>query len=248
MQNRTLKAASMNVCVSNHTLKEILDRGVDPSKACVIPNGIDFKEIMSFKNGVGRHPHVDAVFSVQSPVLLSVSRLVMSKGIHRVIEAMPRIISEVPGAQYFIVGDGHYREQLTQLANASPARDNITFLGALTDEEKFECYANCDVFVLPSEVEGFGVVFLEANAFAKPVVAGRIGGVPEAVEDEESGLLVDPHNVDEIAEAVIRLLKNTGEAARLGDNGRRRVERQFSWKASAGDFLSVIHNVLDERR
>ena len=238
----------MNVCVSNHTLKEVLDRGVNPSTACVVYNGIDFKEIASFKSCVERYPHVDAAFSAQSPVLLSVSRLVMSKGIHRVIEAMPRIILEVPGTQYVILGDGPYRDHLRQLAYASPARDNITFLGALTDEEKFECYANCDVFVLPSEVEGFGIVFLEANAFGKPVVAGRIGGVPEAVEHEQTGLLVDPHNVGEIAEAVIRLLKNTGEATRLGDNGRRRVERQFSWKASARNFLSVVSDVIEERR
>ena len=248
LHNRTLRAASMNVCVSNYTSREVLDRGVDPSRICVIPNGVDFQQIESFQSCSGNYPRVDAGFPTRGPVLLSVSRLVMPKGIHRVIEAMPRILSEVPGTQYVIVGDGQYREHLMRLATASPARDSITFLGALTDEEKFECYNRCDVFALPSEVEGFGVVFLEANAFGKPVVGGRIGGVPEAVVHGETGLLVNPHNVGDISEAVIRLLKHPEEAAKLGENGRHRVRNQFGWKASASKLLSVIRDVLEERQ
>ena len=246
MKNRMLKSASMNICVSNSTAKEVLARGVDPSSICTVYNGIDFEEIVSFQSRSGRYPHVDAGFPTRGPVLLSVSRLVMPKGIHRVIEAMPRILSEVPGTQYVVVGDGPCREHLSRLAQASPAAQNITFLGALTDEEKFECYRRCHVFALPSELEGFGVVFLEANAFGKPVVGGRIGGVPEAVVHGETGLLVNPHNAGDISEAIIRLLKHPEEAFRLGENGRHRVRNQFGWKESASKFLSVVRDVLEE--
>ena len=78
---------------------------------------------------------------------------------------------------------------------------------------------------MPSEREGFGIAFLEANAFGKPVVGGRVGGVPDAVVQGTTGLLVDPRSDSEVAEAIIRLLKNPEEARRLGDNGRRRVEK-----------------------
>jgi phosphatidylinositol alpha-1,6-mannosyltransferase len=91
---------------------------------------------------------------------------------------MPRIVSEVPGTRYVIVGDGAYREHLTWLADASPVADAITFLGALNDDEKFDCYSRCDVFAQPSEIEWLGIVYLGANAFGKPVVGGRMGAFP----------------------------------------------------------------------
>ena len=157
---------------------------------------------------------------------------------------MPRIVSEAPGTRYVIVGDGSDREYLMRLAAASDVADAITFLGELTDDEKLDCYSRCDVFALPSEREGFGIVYLEANAFGKPVVGGRIGGVPDAVIHGETGLLVDPRSESEVAEAIIRLLENPEEARRLGDNGRRRVENELTWKESARRLLTVIRGVL----
>ena len=162
-----------------------------------------------------------------------------------VIGAMPRIVSEASGTRYVIMGDGPDRDHLMRLAAASPVADAITFLGALSDDEKFECFSRCDVFAMPSEREGFGIAFLEANAFGKPVVGGRIGGVPDAVVHGETGLLVDPRSDSEVAEAIIRLLKNPDEARRLGDNGRRRVENELTWNQSARKFLSVIRGVLE---
>ena len=240
-----LRKAARNVCVSNYTAGLVADRGVDPRKICVIPNGVDLREIESRRARTGSSPRVDAAFSDPGPVVLTVARLVLSKGIQRVIGAMPRIVAETPGTRYVIVGDGPDREHLMRLAAESPVADAITFLGAANDDEKFECYGRCDVFVLPSEREGFGIVFLEANAFGKPVVGGRIGGVPDAVVHGETGLLVDPRSDSEVAEAIIRLLRNPDEARRLGDNGRRRVENELTWKQSARKFLSVIRGVLE---
>ena len=240
-----LRKASRNVCVSNYTASAVAACGVDPRKICVIPNGVDLREIDSWRDRRGSSRRVDAAFSGPGPVVLTVARLVLSKGIQSVIGAMPRIVSEAPGTRYVIVGDGPDREHLVRLAAASPVADAITFLGALSDDEKFDCYNRCDVFALPSQREGFGIAFLEANAFGKPVVGGRVGGVPDAVVHGETGLLVDPRSESEVAEAIILLLKKTDEARRLGDNGRRRVENELTWKESAGKFLSVIRGVLE---
>ena len=159
---------------------------------------------------------------------------------------MPAILSRVPGARYVIVGDGGDRERLHAIAARSPARSSINFLGQLTGDRKFECYARCDVFALPAREDGFPIVVPEANAFGKPVVGGRSGGIPEAVAHGENGLLVDPGSTDEVAAAITRLLEDPAEARRLGANGRSRVENEFTWKASAAALLSVVRDVLEQ--
>ena len=221
------------ICVSKDTAQDVIRHGAPPEKVHVISNSVDMQ-------GIRMH------LSESRPkgnTLLTVSRLEEHKGIQRVINAMPRILANVPDARYVIVGDGGYRESLMSLAKASPARDVITFTGAVTDYEKFNHYNNCRVFVMPSEEEGFGIVFLEANAFGKPVIGGDVMGVPEAVVDGVTGFLVDPHDVDAIADRVIHLLRNPDEANRLGENGRRRVELEFSWEASAQKFLDLVGSV-----
>ena len=132
-----------------------------------------------------------------SRTVLTVSRLMDRKGIDRVIEAMPAIVRNVPGTRYVVVGDGGDRERVHDLASKSPVRSSITFLGPLTGDKKFECYSRCDVFALPAREDGFPVVIPEANAFGKPVVGGRSGGIPEAITHGENGLLVDPNSVDD---------------------------------------------------
>ena len=239
-----LRRASWNVCVSSYSARWVVSCGVDAGKISVIPNGVDLGEIDSWRARVGSSRRVNVEAAEGGRVVLTVARLSPSKGVRTVIRALPRIIAEVPGTRYVIVGDGEDREHLMQLAAESPVADAITFRGALTGDDKFDCYSRCDVFALPSEREGFGIVFLEANAFGKPVVGGRIGGVPDAVVHGETGLLVDPRSDSEVAEATIRLLTNPDEARRLGDNGRRRVEDEFTWSQSARKLLSVIRGVL----
>lgn len=238
---RVCKARSLNyktsnkvICVSKDTAQDVIRHGAPPQKVRVINNAVDMQNIRT---------HLSES-KLKGNVLLTVSRLVEHKGIQRVIEAMPRILAKVPDARYVIVGDGDYRESLMSLAKASPARDVITFTGAVTDYEKFNHYNNCRVFVMPSEEEGFGIVFLEANAFGKPVIGGDVMGVPEAIVDGVTGFLVDPHDVDAIADRVIHLLRNPDEANRLGENGRRWAELEFSWKASAQKFLDIVHPEL----
>ena len=239
-----LKSASINLCPSNHTARELEKFGAGLHTIHVAHPGLDAHAIELFRERKKRFPSLNAVFPIGQPTILSVCRLEPSKGVHKIIEAMPRIVSEAPDTRYVIVGDGSDRERLRRLAYESPAKDSIAFLGYLTEEEKFECYSRCDIFAMPSEEEGFGMVFLEANAFGKPVIGGNVGGVPDAVVHEETGLLVDPSNTDQIANAIVRLLTNPVEARRFGDNGKRRVESEFTWEATASVVLSVIRDAM----
>ena len=241
----TVRAASRVICVSSYIRSFVLDDGVKPEKVFRIPNGFDLREIDAYRsrNYPGRFRDLDAAFPPGCPTVLTVSRLMDRKGIDRVIEAMPAIVRQVPGTRYVVVGDGGDRERVHGLASKSPVGDSITFLGPLTGDNKFECYSRCDVFAMPSREDSFPIVFPEANAFGKPVVGGRSGGVPDAITHQDNGLLVDPDSVDDIAHAITGLLENPAEAHRLGANGRRRVEDEFTWKASATALLSVVREV-----
>ena len=250
LRKTTVQSASRVICVSNYIRSLVLDDGIKSDKAVTIPNGFDYREVDSYRSRsyAGRFPSVDSAFPSGCPTILTVSRLMDRKGIDRVIEAMPKIIAEVPETRYIIVGNGGDRNRLSSLVSESLARDSITFLGPLTGDEKFECYDRCDVFVLPSRDDGFAMVFPEANAFGKPVVGGRSGGVPDVITHGENGLLVDPCDIDEIAESVIRLIKEPSEAQRLGNNGKYKVKNEFNWKMSAANLISVLYDSIKDTK
>ncbi len=237
----TLRAASKVICVSEYSLSLLLEHSDLPSeKAVAIPNGVNLPEVDAYL--AGRTNKRD----IENPVLLTVARLDRRKGFDRVIEAMPRIVSEAPGTQYIIVGGREDEQYLKSLASQSPCGDAITFTGPVFGDQLFEFYEKSDIFVMPSRCpyESFGIVFPEANAFGKPAIAGNWGGQKEAVLHDETGLLVDPDSVDEIADAILSLINNPERAYRLGQNSRRRVEEELNWESHATKLLSIIHDAL----
>ena len=169
------------------------------------------------------------------PVVACVSRLVERKGQDVLIRAMPAIRRRVPDACLLIVGGGPDRPRLETLASSAPA-GSVILAGELADDVLPSVYAAADVFAMPCrsrfaglEVEGFGIVFLEAAASGKPAVAGNSGGAAEAVMDGETGLVVDGRHEGAVAEAVSALLADPARAAAMGKAGRARAERLFAW-------------------
>ncbi|MBI4543702.1 MAG: glycosyltransferase family 4 protein, partial [Gemmatimonadetes bacterium] len=133
--------------------------------------------------------------------------------------------------------------------------DRVRFLGEIEDERLPGVYAAADIFVMAArderdrdEVEGFGIVFCEANAAALPVVAGASGGVPDAVRDGETGLLVPPQDAAALADAVRRLLLDAGLRRRLGQGGREWVERYYNWDRAAVEAWAIVEEVAGEGR
>jgi len=189
-------------------------------------------------------------------VLLSVGRLDLHKGHDVVIQALPRILKKIPSLVYIIVGDGPERKRLEQLVRHLGVASKLRMVGSVDDEHLAEYYRLCDIFILPNReiqgrldlIEGFGIVFLEAGACEKPVIGGRSGGVSDAVLHGQTGLLVDPLSVEEVSDAVVRLCKNQAYAQELGQNGRKRCQRELNWVAVAGRLHKALEQLQTARR
>jgi phosphatidylinositol alpha-1,6-mannosyltransferase len=153
-----------------------------------------------------------------------------------------------------IVGAGPFKERLEELAAKLGVGDRIIFAGKVPDDQLPDVYAMCDVFAMPSrarlashDVEGFGLVFLEAGACAKPVVAGRSGGVEDAVVDGGTGIIVDPSDARDVGQALIRLLTDDDLRVRLGQQGRDRIEKERTWSIAGVRVQSILERVRDRK-
>lgn len=182
-------------------------------------------------------------------VVLSAGRLVERKGFQYALMAFERIAQRVPDALFVCIGNGPMRDQLVDMARASSVRDKIHLLPSVDDETLSAWYARCAVYVMPShtlsngDAEGFGMTYLEANAFGKPVIAGRSGGIEDAVERDRTGYCVDGTDVDEIAKAMYVLLTDETKARILGSYGQQRVKQAFRWSTRAEQLITWIRNL-----
>lgn len=136
-------------------------------------------------------------------------------------------------------------EELKAVATEYQLDKSVTFCGRIPDDQLNDYYSLCDVFIMtPREtfpdVEGFGIVFLEANACAKPVIGARSGGVTDAVQHEKTGLLVEPESSSEIANAIIDLMQNEPKRLQLGQNGMQWVRTEMNWKSTTGRLYECL--------
>ena len=150
------------------------------------------------------------------------------------------VLKDVPKTVFVIGGDGSLRSYHESLAKELKVSENVLFTRHIPQEELPRFYAACDIFVIPSVVEAFGLVTIEAMACGKPVIAGRSGGVEEAVVDGKTGILVEPENVSDIREAVLRLLRDEVYAQKLGSDGFTRVRQQFNWKSRSEELKKYM--------
>ncbi|HEX7322340.1 MAG TPA: glycosyltransferase family 4 protein [Mycobacterium sp.] len=181
------------------------------------------------------------------PTVVCVSRLVPRKGQDMLIQALPSIRQRADGAALVIVGGGPYLERLRRLAAQLGIAEHVTFTGGVPRAELPAHYVLGDVFAMPCrtrgaglDVEGLGIVFLEASAAGVPVVAGRSGGAPEAVLDNQTGLVVDGRSVEAIGDAVSKLLADPDLAAAAGAAGRNWVTTHWRWDAMAARLAALL--------
>ena len=164
------------------------------------------------------------------------------KGADTLLAALPRVLKAAPDTVLVLVGDGDDRPRLEHLARNLGVSEQARFLHDLTPEQLFACYVNCDVFALPSRGEGFGIVFLEAMACAKPVIGAAHGGIPDIVQDGVTGLLVPHGDTERLAQALESLLDNPGRAREMGALGRERVRKEYTF----GEFQSRLVKIMDD--
>jgi phosphatidylinositol alpha-1,6-mannosyltransferase len=183
--------------------------------------------------------------------LVSVSRLEPQKGIDTVIRALASLTDGEADVHYAVVGTGEGRREIEALAAELGVAHRLRLLGGVPDADLPALYNLADVYVGASRrtalsVEGFGIAIAEAASAGRPVVAGRSGGIPEAVRNGETGLLVDPESPEEVADSVRRLLRDRPLAARLGEAGRREIERYYNWDRVAADLAAIAAEAAGE--
>ncbi|GAA2490826.1 glycosyltransferase family 4 protein [Streptomyces thermolineatus] len=211
-----------------------------------LPPGVDEKTFHPASGG-------DAVRArlglADRPVVVCVSRLVPRKGQDTLVRAMPEILARVPDAVLLVVGGGPYRAELEKLAERTGVASSVRFTGPVPWEELPAHYGAGDVFAMPCrtrrgglDVEGLGIVYLEASATGLPVVAGDSGGAPDAVLDGETGYVVPGGSPGAVAERVTALLEDPGLRRAMGERGRRWVEDAWRWDALADRLKELLHH------
>jgi phosphatidylinositol alpha-1,6-mannosyltransferase len=183
----------------------------------------------------------------ERPTVLCLSRLVPRKGQDMLIKALPSIRRRVDGAALVIAGGGPYMTALHELADRLGVSDHVTFTGGVPAADLPAYHAMADVFAMPCrtrgaglDVEGLGIVFLEASATGVPVIVGSSGGAPETVQHNKTGIIVDGRSVDQIADAVSGLLADPDRAAKMGAAGRDWVTAHWRWDDLAGRLADLI--------
>jgi phosphatidylinositol alpha-1,6-mannosyltransferase len=242
----SLREAHRVIAVSRETASRVVRLGIPAEKVCVVYPGCD---VALFRPLAPDEELRRRILGSKSNhrVILTVANLVERKGHDVVIRSLPLIRETVPDVVYLIVGIGAHRSTLEQLAVEVGVRDHVVFLGAAERSLLPALYAMADVFAMTSrtredaaDLEGFGLVYLEAAACAKAVVAGRAGGAPEAVVDGETGLLVDPREPNDVGRALTRLLVDAEMRERMAAEGYRRVQRHFVWSRFSRDILALM--------
>lgn len=250
---RALRSADRVLANSRFTKELVHKAGVDPDRIDVVHPGCDSERFRP------REPEPELRRRLlggrdHERVVLTIGNLVARKGHDMVIRALPRLRRTIPDVTYLIVGDGPYRPDLERLAAAAGVADRVVFAGRVPEEDLPRVYALGDVFIMPSreqadlcDVEGFGLVFLEAGACARPVVGGRSGGIPDAIVEGQTGFLVDPHDPEAIAVTLARVLGDRGLAQRLGQQGRERAVGEFAWSRVADRVQGIVDSVCRPR-
>ena len=181
-------------------------------------------------------------------VIVSVGRLVHRKGQDNLIEAMPEILASVPNAHLLLVGEGPYRDHLQKLVTQHGVEAAVTFIGRVQYKELPMYFCAGDIFAMPSrsrlmglEVEGLGIVYLEASACGLPVLAGNSGGAPDAVVHNQTGLVVDGTDSKQIAAGAVQLLTDLESSQKMGAVGRQWIIDNWRWEIWSKDFESLLN-------
>jgi phosphatidylinositol alpha-1,6-mannosyltransferase len=231
------------IAISQFTHDALVEFGVPAERIAVVLPGAEWpvRATKASPQDLREKLGIRAIF-----IILAVGRFIPRKGHEALIEAMPRILMTHPETQLVLVGRGPRFEPACERASRLGLGDRIIFAGHISDDDLYALYDLCDLFALPTgkdthgHVEGFGLVFAEAAARGKPVVAGRSGGVIDAVIDDETGFLVKPGDVEETAGAIIRLLNDKALAERMGRAGRDRVARELNWDVFTQRILEEV--------
>lgn len=233
-QKKLLKGVNQFFPVSNYTANLLKQQSIPTNKITVIPNGTDFKNFYP-----SPYAHLITKWNLaDKKILFTICRHVERKGIQYVLAALPTILQSIPNIHYLIGGTGNYTPTLKSLVSQLQLESHVTFVGRIPNNELNAYYSLCDIFIMtPKEVvpnvEGFGIVYLEANACGKPVIGTISGGVPNAIKHQETGLLIPQKSTAAISAEVVQLMEQEDYRLQLGVNGLDWVKTEMNWAVVA---------------
>jgi len=231
--------SSRVIAVSDAVRRHLVSQGIANEKITVVHNGVDLScyqliDVNEAKAKMGYDPN--------TPLFGVFGRLAPEKGQRVAIETMFLVRNEIPNARLVIAGQGPEQESLRTCAEALGVADQVQFAGFVQDVRQL--MSACDIVIVPSLREGFGLVAVEAMALGRPVVASATGGLPEVVVQSETGILVAPNDPNAIAQALVDLMQDSALRTHLGAAGRRRVEEHFDLTKQCQAILSVLKSPL----
>lgn len=247
LSRSVLRNAAALLANSRNTLALLEREGHAPERIHVVHPGVDpgrFRPDLDSTELRRRHAPRGEI------LLLSVGRLQKRKGHDMAIKALARVADGPLPPRYLIVGDGEERSRLAATAEALGVASRVDFVGEVDSALLPLYYAASDIFIMPNrsvsgDIEGFGIVFLEAAAAGRPTIGGRSGGVAEAIADGQTGILVNGEEAGDVARAIVSLSTNKELRGEMGDAGRRRVLHEFTWERAA-DGVREVHNAVSE--
>lgn len=239
------------ISVSRATRQECIKRGMDPEKGVALPNGFDFKKLNNFPDKKESRNRLQRNFRIPLEnkfMLLTVGRKVKRKGHEWFIrEVMPKLGDNIV---YVTVGDGPEFDSIDDAIDESAFQNRIFLLGRQPDEVLKQAYAAADVFVMPNipvegDMEGFGIVLLEANMARTPAVASDLEGIKDVIEQDQNGYRVPTRDADTFAETVNQLLTNNLE--QFSQQTRNYVQEQFSWDHVAQQYIDFFQTIITKK-
>lgn len=230
--NRILHQASTIVCISQYLCKKVITTFPDLKPKCkILPIGLEFPD--STQTNVER-----------SNFILGAGRLSYEKGFDILIKAFEEVSQNFPDLRLVIVGDGDERPRLERMVASSNLTDKVLFHGEVKRAKVLELLSECKMVVVPSRIEGFGAIILEAMAMGTPIVATSVGGIPELIDDGETGFLVAPENSEKLAAKTCFLLTNSHLLSQVGARARLNLQGKYDWNEIARQYEDVYRNVL----
>jgi phosphatidylinositol alpha-1,6-mannosyltransferase len=239
LRRRALQNADFIISVSEDTKRRAVEVNRAPAdRISLLPNALQWDTTDLTPQSASFHSGIR---------LLSVCRLDSNerlKGVDTVISCLPKVLAQVPDVQYLIVGGGDDLQRHKELACAAGVAKRVQFLDSIDDAALQASYQSCDVFVMPSAQEGFGIVYLEAMRYGKPVVAANFGGVPEVVQDGITGSLVEYGNEEQLARVLIELCQDPARRQRLGAAGFQRLQEKFTFVHFRQALVEILRREL----
>lgn len=241
------------IIVSSNRTRELIKKinHLHNEQLKIIPYGLYLQDLevkedhLQIKNQLKLDP--------ESFVLISVGRHAPRKNFQLVVKAMESIKNTHPQVhfKYYLIGSGSETEKLKALTKDLNLENEVTFLGNINDSMRNKYLKASDIFILPSiatqkSIEGFGIVYLEANYYNLPVIGTISGGITEAIEDHKSGILIKPHDLNDLTEAILYLYQNKEERARMGEYGHNKVINHHNWNILANEYIRVFEDLIKE--